>query len=788
MLRPLEFLKFYHEKEFKKMDIDNNAVLYCVDNTDVSAKQIMTVLIMLLQEDCTIPFITRYRKEKTGGLDETQIRAIQEKYEEYIDREKRRTYILEAIKKLELLTPDLEKKIVAATTINQLEDLYAPFKSKRKTKGMTAKEAGLEPFADIIMSTTLAMTEIAKEAVKFLNPDKKIKTFEDAIKGACDIIIERFAHDSEIKETLRADYWRSAVIKTSKRKDAETIKDYDKYKDYFEFEQKISDLREARAGHRFLAIRRAMSQKILKVEVVGNEEYAVGLLKDKYFSDSSLTLTKVITDCATKAYKNYMHTSLDLEVKTELKKLADDSAIDVFGANFKNLLLQPYLGPKTVLGVDPGVVTGCKIVVVDNTGKFLVDTVIYPHPPKMYIDQSAKILEAMIDQFNVEYVAIGNGTYGRETLSFIDTEVKQVKAGKVKATMISEDGASIYSASEIARKEFPDKDATVRGAISIARRFQDPLAELVKIDPKSIGVGQYQHDVNQTKLKKSLDGVVESCVNFVGVDLNTASAPLLSFISGIGPSVAGNIVKHRDKNGLFAKREDLLKVPRFTGKIFEQAAGFLRIYNGENPLDSTFIHPERYNVLEDWAKDNGAEVVSLTTDKTLVNKLKTDKKLLDEVDQFTLDDIAKSLSAPSQDPRTEFKTMEFRKDATKITSIKEGEWYPGIVKNITQFGAFVDIGIKENGLVHISQMADHFVENPLDALKVGQEVKVMVLEVDLERKRIALTCKTGEDHRQHASSVGGGARTNKSRPKANKQKVDTPLKNNAFAALKNFKL
>lgn len=772
------------------MDIDNNAVLYCVENTEISAKQIMTVLIMLYQEDCTVPFITRYRKEKTGGLDETQIRNIQESYEGYIEREKRREFILEAIKKLELLTPELEKKIKAASTLNQLEDLYAPYKSKRKTKGMTAKEAGLEPFSELILTTKASMEEIAKEAVKFLNPDKKIKTFEDAIKGACDILIEKFAHDSEIKETLRHEYWKSAVIKTSKRKDAETIKDFDKYKDYFEFEQRIADLREAKAGHRFLAIRRAMTQKILKVDVVADEDYAVALIKDTYFSDPGLSLVKVLTDCAQKAYKNYIHTSLDLEVKTELKKLADESAIDVFGANLKNLLLQPYLGPKCVLGVDPGVVTGCKIVVVDDTGKFLVDTVVYPHPPKNFVAQSAKILEAMIDQFKVEYIAIGNGTYGRETLAFIEDNVSQVKDNKVKATMISEDGASIYSASEIAKKEFPDKDATVRGAISIARRFQDPLAELVKIDPKSIGVGQYQHDVNQTKLKKSLDGVVESCVNYVGVDLNTASAPLLSFISGIGPSVAGNIVKHRDKNGLFKSRDELLKVTRLTNKVFEQAAGFLRIYNGENPLDSTFIHPERYNILEDWAKDNGADIKALASDKALVDKLKTDKKLQDEIDQFTLEDIVKSLTAPSQDPRTEFKTMEFRKDAKNIESIKEGEWYPGIVKNITQFGAFVDIGIKENGLVHISQMADHYVENPLDALKVGQEVKVMVLEVDLNRKRIALTCKTGEDHRQHAGSIGGQSRGPRPRKGNQKPKTDNnaPLKNNAFAALKNFKI
>ncbi|NCN95420.1 MAG: S1 RNA-binding domain-containing protein, partial [Bdellovibrionales bacterium] len=414
-------------------------------------------------------------------------------------------------------------------------------------------------------------------------------------------------------------------------------------------------------------------------------------------------------------------------------------------------------------------------------------TIIYPHPPKNFKAQSAKIIEAMIDQFNVEYIAIGSGTFGRETLQFVEELVSQVRDGKVKATMISEDGASVYSASEIAKKEFPDKDATVRGAISIARRFQDPLAELVKIDPKSIGVGQYQHDVNQTRLKKSLDGVVESCVNFVGVDLNTASAPLLSFISGIGPSVAENVVKYRDSRGLFKKREEILKVPRFTAKVFEQAAGFLRIYNGENPLDSTFIHPERYQTLESWAKDNGKSVKELVEDKELAKKIKTDSKLVDELGQFTIDDIVKSLTAPTQDPRTEFKTTEFRKDAQSIKDIKIGEWYPGIVKNITQFGAFVDIGIKENGLVHVSQMADHFVENALDALKAGQEVKVMVLDVDMDRKRISLTCKKGEDSKQFVRPSGGAA-PRQGGNRTPRPQADAPIKNNAFAALKNFKL
>ncbi|MFG1498813.1 Tex family protein [Halobacteriovorax sp. XZX-3] len=772
--------------------IDQNAVLFCVDNTDITAKQIMAVLAMLLVEDCTVPFITRYRKDKTGGLDEEQIRLIQEKYDEYIEREKRRAFILEAITKQEMMTPEIEKKIKAATNINQLEDIYAPFKSKRKTKAQIAKEVGLEPFAILMKTSKLPMPELAKEALKFINKDKKVATFEDVLKGACDIIIEEIAHDTELKETLRNDYWAQAMIKSSPRKGYEEIKDWQKYKDYFEYEQKVADLRDPKAAHRFLAIRRAQTEKILKVEIVFDEEYANNMILSKHFADTGVTSYKALVDCASKAYKNYIHSSLDLEIKGELKKLSDESAIDVFGVNLKNLLLQPYLGPKTVLALDPGVVTGCKTVVVDNTGKFVVDTVVYPHPPRNQVRESATILNAMIEQFNVEYIAIGNGTFGRETLQFVEDNVTAVKDGKVKATMISEDGASIYSASAIAKKEFPDKDATVRGAISIGRRFQDPLAELVKIDPKSIGVGQYQHDVNQIRLKKSLDGVVESCVNFVGVDINTASAPLLSFISGIGPTVAGNIVKHRDKNGLFSDRSEILKVSRFTDKVFQQAAGFLRVYNGANPLDATFIHPENYDMLENWAQSKGFTLEQLTTDNAVANQLKSDKDLIAKLGEFTVNDIYKSLTAPSQDPRTEFKTTEFRKDAREIKDIKIGERYPGIVKNITQFGAFVDIGIKENGLVHVSQMADHFVDNALDVLKVGQEVSAVVLDVDMDRKRIALSLKSdGAEEAKTYERPSGGPRQSKPRaggkPKMPKQN-DTPLKNNAFAALAGFKV
>ena len=769
------------------MAIDSNAVVYTSTLTDISAKQVISALTMLIDEDCTIPFITRYRKEATGGLDEVQIRDIQNGYEEYLEREKRRAFILETIKKQEQMTPELEKKILAADTLNLLEDIYAPFKVKKKSKGMIATEAGLLPFADLILSTKGSMQDLAKEAIKYINPEMKIENFDLAVKGACDIIIEKFAHDTEIKEQLRSDYWKEAILKSSKRDKAETVKDFEKYKDYFEFEQKIIGLKDAKASHRFLAMRRGMTQKVLKVEVSFPEEIATSLIRKKYFDDEALTLVNVLLDCSKKAFNNYIHSSLDLEMKTDLKKLSDESAIDVFGVNLKNLLLQPYLGSKAVLAMDPGVRTGVKLAVVDKTGKFLVDTVVFPHPPKNHKIESAKIVEAIIEQFDIEYIAIGNGTYGRETLDVMEKLVPQVKSGKVKATMISEAGASIYSASDIARKEFPDKDPTVRGAISIARRFQDPLAELVKIDPKSIGVGQYQHDVNQTRLKKSLTGVVESCVNFVGVDINTASAPLLSYISGVGPSVATNVVKYRDEKGSFKNREELLKVSRFSKKVFEQAAGFMRIYNGKNPLDKTFIHPERYASITSWCKTNSIEVKDLLENNESILIMEKDKTFKDEIGEFTHADIIKSLRAPSQDPRTEFKTTEFRRDISKISDLKEDEWYPGIVTNITQFGAFVDIGIKENGLLHISQIADKFVENALEELKVGQELKVRVKDVDLQRGRISLSCKKDDGKGEFKSINDSDSRSSRSsRPSAPK-KSEAPLKNSAFASLKGMK-
>jgi uncharacterized protein len=763
--------------------IDQKATLFAANSLSLNLASTKKVVELTFEEDCTIPFISRYRKEATGGLDEVQVEAILNAYNGYIELEKRRTYILDTIKKQEMLTAALEKKILNADSLIKLEDLYAPYKSKRKSKGQLAIEAKLQPLADLIKTTKLTMGEILeKHALNYLNNELKFETIEKVVNGVKCIIAEEIIHNSELKETLRKDYWNDATLKSEKKKDADKIKDFHKFKDYFEFEQKIKALRAAKASHRFLAMRRGMTLKVLKVGVSYDEQSAVSTISKKTFNLESLGCSDFLKECIRYAYSVSIHTSLDLEIKSELKLLSDDSAIDVFGINLKNLLLQPYLGQKAVLGIDPGIRTGCKIAAIDKNGTFLIDTVIYPHEPKNDLKGSKDIIEKCIEKLKIEHIAIGNGTFGRETLVFIKENVKQVKSGAVQAMLVNEDGASIYSASEIARKEFPDKDLTVRGAISIARRFQDPLGELVKIDPKSIGVGQYQHDVNQPKLKKSLVSVIENCVNFVGVDLNTASAPLLSYISGIGPTLAGNIVKHRAKISGFKNRQELLKVARFTPKVFEQSAGFLRIYGAKNPFDGTFIHPERYSTLEDWCKNNQTSTNDLIGNDSKVKELQNDSAYKDLLGEFTLEDISKSLLAPSQDPRTEFVSFEFRSDATSLKDIKVNQYYPGIITNLTQFGAFVDIGIKENGLIHVSQIADKFVENALDFLKVGQEVKARVLAIDLDRKRISLTLK---------SEVGAKpvvqTKTSTKKTTPNKKTKETP-KDSPFAALKNFKL
>lgn len=763
--------------------LEPKAAQYVLTNTEFTPVQIKNVLTLLYEQECTVPFIARYRKEMTNNLDEVGIRQVQNLYEEYLEIEKRRAYILDAMKKAEQLTKELETKILTATTLNQLEDIYAPFKSKRKTKAMIAKELGLEPLANwLLESKTKWESAVVEIEQKYVAAQEKIKDVQEALNGACDIIMENIAHNIEAKEEIRKIYWSEGVVVSSKRKDAEKISDYEKFKDYFEFSEPVKQIKEPKNGHRFLALRRGQALKVLKVDIVVDKDRALNTLEAMVLPNKSIANYDLVKGLIEKTYNTAISTSLDLELKGDLKKGSDEAAIDVFGVNLKDLLLQPYLGSKAVLGIDPGIRTGCKLVVIDATGKYIGDHVIYPFAPKFDTAGSKMVLDKLLEAFQIEYIAIGDGTNGRETLEFVEDNVQLVKDGKVKATMISESGASIYSASDIARKEFPDKDVTVRGAISIARRFQDPLAELVKIDPKSIGVGQYQHDVNQVRLKKSLEGVVESCVNFVGVDLNTASAPLLSFISGIGPSVADNIVKYREKSGGFKNREQLLKVPRFTNKIFEQSAGFLRIYSGENPLDSTFIHPERYGILTQWCTEHKVDLAKLVEDKELIQQLERDSKLRAQIGDHTFDDIVKSLKSPKQDPRSEFKSVEFSKDVRSINDLKIGSWYTGVIANITNFGAFVNIGIKESGLLHVSQMADHFVSNPMEVVKVGQQVKVRITEVDMDRKRIGLSCKSDARDDMPVMASAGSSK----KPKA--QDNSAAFKNNPFAKLGNMKL
>ncbi len=763
-------------------------------------EQINSTLKLLILEKATVPFVSRYRKEATGGLDDLAVIEILDSYNGAIEQENRRAFILESIKKQEKLTPDLEKKILLAKNINELEDLYAPYKNKQKTKAQKAIEQGLEPLAEILKTTTDSLALVkSKHGKTFLSndagKDKKVSSFEEALEGASNIIIEEISHNSDLKNQFRKLFWSDATISSSTRKDFEKIDDHLKYKDYFEFEQKISEIKAPKNSYRYLALRRGMLEKILRIDINFDKDFANSLIKKNIFPNiESLGCQEIIEKCISRAFSIYIHTSLNLEIKNELKLNSDESAIKVFGENLKNLLLQPYLGQKAILGIDPGVRTGCKVASIDKNGNYTFDTVIYPHPPKNDHVGSAKIIEACLKNFEIKFIAIGNGTFGRETLDFIQKNIPDVKSGKVKAVLVNEDGASIYSASAIAREEFPDKDVTVRGAVSIARRFQDPLGELVKIDPKSIGVGQYQHDVNPVKLKKSLEHVVEGCVNHVGVDLNTASAPLLSFISGIGPGLAKNIVKSREKSGGFKNRKDLLKVARFTDKTFELSAGFLRVYDSENPLDATFIHPEAYPILEAWCKEKKISLKDLPTNKDSISVLEKDKDLKNKIGSFTFDDIIKCLKAPSQDPRTEFTPFNFRSDTDSIGDLCEGQYYPGLVTNITQFGAFVDIGIKENGLIHISQMSDSYVEDPLSVLKVGQQVNARIIEVDPARKRIALSLKSEDSLTKVKGRSQGKSTGQKERSRRNNSQNSSSdskrgdLSNNPFGALKGLKL
>lgn len=690
----------------------------------------ITNTLKLLQGGATIPFISRYRKEATGGLDEVQIGDIQTRYEKLCELSKRKETVLSTIEEQGKLTPELKARISACWNTTELEDIYLPFKPKRKTRAEAARAKGLEPLALLLM-----MQKENNLAAKVRNFVKgEVKDEEDALKGARDILAEQISEDERSRNLMRNQFQRQAIIQSKVVKGKETEEASAKYRDYFDFCEPLKKC----SSHRLLALRRGESEGVLKVTIFPEDEDMCNERLQRLFVRANNACAHQVEEALTDAYKRLLKPAIETEFAALSKEKADEEAIRVFAENLRQLLLAPPLGQKRVMGIDPGFRTGCKVVCLDAQGTLLHNEAIYPHPPKSEYAQAARKVVKLVEQYKIEAIAIGNGTASRETEQFVTS---QRYDREVQVFVVSEDGASIYSASKTAREEFPDYDVTVRGAVSIGRRLMDPLAELVKIDAKSIGVGQYQHDVDQTKLKASLDQTVESCVNLVGVNVNTASKHLLTYVSGLGPTLAQNIVDYRTENGPFESRRQLLKVPRMGAKAYEQCAGFLRIPQAKNPLDNSAVHPESYPIVEQMAKDLNCTVADLIKDKELRSKIDLKKYVTDTVGLPTLTDILQELDKPGRDPRQKIHVFEFDKNVRTLDDLQEGMELPGIVTNITNFGCFVDIGIKENGLVHVSQLADRFVSNPADVVRIHQHVRVKVMSIDHERKRIQLTMK-----------------------------------------------
>ena len=686
--------------------------------------------LKLLQGGATIPFISRYRKEATGGLDEVQIGDIQTRYEKLCELSKRKETVLSTIEEQGKLTPELKARISACWNATELEDIYLPFKPKRKTRAEAARAKGLEPLALLLM-----MQKENNLAAKVRNFVKgEVKDEEDALKGARDILAEQISEDERSRNLMRNQFQRQALIQSKVVKGKEAEEASAKYRDYFDFCEPLKKC----SSHRLLALRRGESEGVLKVTIFPEDEDMCNERLQRLFVRANNECAHQVEEALTDAYKRLLKPAIETEFAALSKEKADEEAIRVFAENLRQLLLAPPLGQKRVMGIDPGFRTGCKVVCLDAQGTLLHNEAIYPHPPKSEYAQAARKIVKLVEQYKIEAIAIGNGTASRETEQFVTS---QRYDREVQVFVVSEDGASIYSASKTAREEFPDYDVTVRGAVSIGRRLMDPLAELVKIDAKSIGVGQYQHDVDQTKLKASLDQTVESCVNLVGVNVNTASKHLLTYVSGLGPTLAQNIVDYRTENGPFESRRQLLKVPRMGAKAYEQCAGFLRIPQAKNPLDNSAVHPESYPIVEQMAKDLNCTVADLIKDKELRSKIDLKKYVTDTVGLPTLTDILQELDKPGRDPRQKIQVFEFDKNVRTLDDLQEGMELPGIVTNITNFGCFVDIGIKENGLVHVSQLADRFVSNPADVVRIHQHVQVKVMSIDHERKRIQLTMK-----------------------------------------------
>ena len=695
--------------------------------TSISEKQVRNT-IQLFDEGATLPFISRYRKEATGGLDEVQIGAIKDAYLKQQEVEKRRDSILKSIEDQGKLSPELRKQIAGVFSLFELEDIYLPYKQNRKTRASMAVEKGLEPLAQLIFSGKEADPE--RKALSYLND--QVEKVEDALQGARDIIAEWISENQDARGKIRSLFQRNAVItsKVKKKKEEEGAK----YRDYFDFSEPLSRI----PSHRLLALRRGEEEGFLSVDISPDEDQAIENL-DRIFLKGAPGSKDQLELAITDSYKRLLKPGIETEFSNLSKQKADQYAIQIFTENLRQLLLASPLGQKNVLAIDPGYRTGCKVVVLDSQGNLVADKVIYPFDKS---NDANSILSDLIQKYKIEAVAVGNGTAGRETEDFVKKLLSSAgKESEIGLFMVSEQGASIYSASDVAREEFPDKDVTVRGSVSIGRRLMDPLAELVKIDPKSIGVGQYQHDVDQSAVKNALDVAVESCVNSVGVNLNTASKHLLRYVSGLGPALAQNIVDFRAKNGDFKSRQQLLKVPRLGAKAFEQAAGFLRIENGTNPLDNSAVHPESYPIIEKMAKDVGATVKDLVQKPELRKQLNPTRYVTDTVGFPTLKDILQELEKPSRDPRTPVKKFEFDSAVRKPEDLRVGMVLQGIVTNITAFGAFVDVGVKQDGLVHLSQMADRYVKDPNEVVKLQQIVTVKVSEVDLGRKRIALSMK-----------------------------------------------
>ncbi|MEW5822086.1 MAG: Tex family protein [Cyanobacteriota bacterium] len=715
--------------------MNEKIINFILEDIDFTTKKFLSNTINLIESGATVPFISRYRKEQTNNLNEEQIRTIQSKLEYFKELEKRKETILNTISEQGKLTDELKIKITNCKEKPILEDLYLPYKPKKRTKATIAKEKGLEPLAIIILDQQESSGNKDNIIKPFINPEKGVETIEDAISGAIDIIAEIISDNANLRNWIRNFTLNNAILTVKVKKGFE--KETTKFEMYYNYEEPLKKI----PSHRMLAINRGCTEKVLGYSINIDIDKIINYIRQTIIKNKNTLFSDELKKAIDESYKRLISSSIEKELINIKTEEADEEAIKVFAKNLRSLLLAPPAGSNITLGIDPGFRTGCKIVVIDKTGKFLENTTIFPNPPQNEIEKSAKTIINLISKHQIELVAIGNATASRETDAFISQLIKDNNL-KVTKVIVSESGASIYSASETAQKEFPELDVTVRGAISIARRLQDPLAELVKIDPKSIGVGQYQHDVNQPKLKQALDSVVESCVNYVGVELNTASEQLLSYVSGIGPTLAKNIVEYRNKNKTFKSRKELLKVSKLGPKVFEQSAGFLRIRNSSNPLDRSAVHPESYYIVEKISKNLNVDIEKLITNQDLINKIRPEDYIDEKAGMLTLKDIVEELKKPGRDPRDEFITVKFNDNIKEITDLKPGMELEGTVTNVTKFGAFVNIGLKKEGLVHISQLADQFVKDPNDIVQPGDIVNVRVIAIDIDHDKINLSMKS----------------------------------------------